>query len=105
MLRRAVTELQFVLEQNWGVVGWLLREAKSVADVRNAFLKIVNQHCGYSELFTDDRTRMTSANELRALRRKVAELQERHMRDHARRQSARGVSTKHPRRAQRDPIQ
>jgi DnaJ-domain-containing protein 1 len=90
-LRRAVNDLQFVLEQNWGVVGWLPREAKSIFDVRNAFAKIVHQRCGHLEPFTDDKTRKTKPKELRALRKRVAELQEQHSRDYARRQSARGV--------------
>lgn len=90
-LSRAVNALQFVVEQNWGEVGWLLREAKSISDVRNAFAKIVHQSCGYLEPFTGDQTRETNPNELRALRKRVADLQERHRRDYARRQSARGV--------------
>jgi hypothetical protein len=81
-LSRAVNELQFVLEQNWGVVGWLLREAKSISDVRSAFAKIVHQRCGYLEPFTDDQTRKTNTNELRALRKRVTEIRERHRRDY-----------------------
>ena len=88
-LSRAVNELQFVLEQNWGAVGWLLREAKSISDVRNAFAEIVHESCGYLEPFRDNLTRKTTSNELRALRKRVVELQERHRRDYARCQSAR----------------
>jgi hypothetical protein len=88
-LGRAVNDLQFVLEQNWGEVGWLLRESKSISDVRNAFAKIVHQNCGYLEPFRDSRTRKTTSKELRELRKKVAESQERHHRNYARRQSAR----------------
>jgi hypothetical protein len=87
-LGHAVNDLQFVLEQNWGVVGWLLREARSISDVRNAFAKIVHQSCRYLEPFRDDQTRQTTSNELRALRKRAAELQGRHRRDYARRQSA-----------------
>ena len=90
-LGRAVSELQFVLEQNWGVVGWLLREAKSIADVRNAFANIVHQNCGHLEPFTEDRTLETTPNELRALRKRLLELQERYRRDYARRQSVQGM--------------
>jgi hypothetical protein len=88
-LGRAVNDLQFVLEQNWGVVGWLLRAAKSISDVRSAFAKIVHQNCGYLEPFRDNRTRKITSNELRALRKRVVELQEQHRRDYARQQSAR----------------
>jgi DnaJ-domain-containing protein 1 len=90
-LSRAVNDLQFVLEQNWGEVGWLLREAKSISDVRDAFAKIVHQSCSYLEPFTDDQTRETNPNELRALRKSVAELQERHSRNYVQRQSAQDV--------------
>jgi len=81
-------DLQFVLEQNWGEVGWLLREAKSISDLRNAFAKIVHQSCRYVEPFTDDQTRKGNPNELRATRKRVAELQQRHRRDYAQSQSA-----------------
>jgi len=87
-LRHAVSDLQFVLEQNWGEVGWLLREAKSIADVRNAFVKIVHQNCGYLEPFRNGRTRKTTPNELRVLRKGVMELEGRNRRNYARRQSA-----------------
>jgi len=90
-LGRAVNDLQFVLEQNWGEVGWLLREAKSISDVRSAFAKIVHQRCGYLEPFTDEQSRKTTPGELRALRKRVAELRERHRRDYVRHQSAREV--------------
>jgi hypothetical protein len=53
-LRRNVIELQFVLEQNWGEVGWLLKQAKTEADVRAAFAKIVNLRCCLLEPFTRD---------------------------------------------------
>ena len=87
-LGRAVNELQFVLEQNWGVAGWLLREAKSISDVRNAFGKIVYQRCGYLEPFREPLTRETSLQELRSLRKRVAEVQERHRRNYERCQHA-----------------
>jgi len=74
-LRRAVNELQFVLEENWGVVGWLLREAKTLPDVRTAFGIVVIQRCRYLEPFTDDRTLRSSPKELRALRKRVTESQ------------------------------
>ena len=90
-LGRAVNELQFVLEQDWGEVGWLLKVAKSIADVRNAFAKIVIQRCGYLEPFKDDRVRKANSKDIRALRNKVAELQERYRRDYSRHQSAREV--------------
>lgn len=90
-LSRTVNDLQFVLEQNWGVVGWLLREAKSISDVRDAFAKIVHQRCENLEPFRDDRTRNITSRELRVLRKKVAELKERHSRDYAQRQSVQGA--------------
>jgi hypothetical protein len=83
-----VNELQFILEQNWGEVGWLLKQAKSIADVRNAVAKIVIQRCGHLEPFKDGRVRNTNPNELRALRKKIANLQERYRCNYARWQSA-----------------
>jgi hypothetical protein len=87
-LRRTVIELQFVLEQNWGMVGWLLWEAKSRPDVRRAFASIVNQKCKYLEPFREHPTRETTIQELRSLRKRVAEAQEGHRRNYARCQHA-----------------
>lgn len=88
-LNHAVNELQFVLEQNWGVVGWLLRDAKSISDVRSAFKEIVHQNCRYLEPFTDDQAKPAKPNELRAIRKRLVELNNLHRRDYFRRQSAR----------------
>jgi hypothetical protein len=82
-LRRAVSELNWVLELNWGVVGWLLLEAKSRSDVREAFSKIVNQNSGCLEPFRDPRTQRTTSQELRTLRKKLPDIQERHRCDYS----------------------
>jgi hypothetical protein len=76
-LLRDVIELQFVLEQNWGEVGWLLKQSKTEADVRTAFTKIVNPRCNLLEPFTRDHTLSTETN-LRELRKKTEELGDRH---------------------------
>lgn len=87
-LRRAVMELQFALEQNWGIVGWLLREAKTPSDVRYAFASIVTQNCGYLEPFTEYPTCETTMQNLRRLRKQVVGVQEQHRQNYARRQYA-----------------
>jgi hypothetical protein len=87
-LSRAVTELQFILEQNWGVVGWLLKIAKSCSDVRNAFAKIVIQNSMYLEPFREYPTRKTSMQGLRSLRKRLARSLEMHRRNYARWQHA-----------------
>ena len=76
-LRRNVVEIQFALEQNWGEVGWLLHEAKTEADVRNAFKKIVNPRCNLLGPFTRDHTLCTETS-LRELRKRVEELGKQH---------------------------
>lgn len=76
-LRRNVVEIQFALEQNWGEVGWLLHEAKTEADVRNAFKKIVNPRCNLLGPFTRDHTLCTETN-IRELRKRVEELGKQH---------------------------
>jgi hypothetical protein len=70
-LQRAVTELQFALEQNWGVAGWLLRQAREISEVRIAFQKIENPKCRFLELFTQKETKRTTGNELRRARQEV----------------------------------
>src|SRR5258707_2563565 len=68
-LRRNVSALQFVLEQNWGEVGWLLKQAKAEADVRAAFEKIVNPRCNLLGPFTKDH--VCSQTALRPLRKRA----------------------------------
>lgn len=84
-LRRNVIELQFVLEENWGVVGWLLLQAKNISDVQAAFRKIVNPRCGLLEPFTDSLTLETTPAELRQLRKREEEASERYRRNFKRR--------------------
>jgi hypothetical protein len=80
-LRRNVIELQFVLEQNWGAVGWLLKQAKTEADVRAAFERIVNPRCNLLEPFTKDHVCTRTA--LRPLRKRADVSVERRRRLHA----------------------
>ena len=77
-LRRNVIEIQFALEQSWGEVGWLLKQAKTEADVRAAFAKTVNPRCHLLEPFTTDHICTTTA--LRQLRKKAMTSKERHRR-------------------------
>lgn len=87
-LRRAVIELQFVLEENWGLVGWLLREARSPSDVRIEFGKMVSHNCRYLEPFREYPTRETTLPELRILRKRLESAQVRHRRNYTRCQDA-----------------
>ena len=80
-LRRNVIEIKFVLEQNWGEVGWLLKQANTEADVRVAFARIVNPRCNLLEPFTRDHICTTTA--LRQLRKKAKTSRERHGRHFA----------------------
>jgi hypothetical protein len=82
-LRRAVNELQFVLEQNWGEVGLGLWGAKTTADVRAAIRKIKNYRSGLLDQFTKDNTRSMSAPELRENRRNLNFAEQRHRVEYA----------------------
>src|SRR6185437_9748046 len=82
-LKRDVSELQFVLEQNWGVVGWRLFQAKTIFDVQAAFRSIVNPRCSLLELFISDRTLRTTAADLRKLRKRVKDARVRYRREFA----------------------
>ena len=82
-LQRQVPELQFVLEQNWGAVGWLLLQAKTTFDVQTAFRSIVNPQCSLLELFISDRTLQTAAADLRKLRKSVKDARVRYRREFA----------------------
>lgn len=72
-LRQDANDLNFALEENWGEVGWLLWQAKTISDVRYAFRSIVNPQCHLLEKFRRDRTRSTTGSELRAIRVKLLE--------------------------------
>jgi hypothetical protein len=44
-LRRSRDELQFVLEQNWALIGWELQQAENCSDIRAAFRRIEGIFC------------------------------------------------------------
>jgi hypothetical protein len=56
-LRRNVIELAFALEENWGEVGWQLRQAETLAEVRAALRNAVNPRCRLLEPLIDDQIR------------------------------------------------
>lgn len=68
-------ELQFVLEQNWGLIGWELRHAKTLGDIRAAFSAIKGFNCPHLELFRQYPTRRTTPAALRQLRKEMAHSQ------------------------------
>lgn len=82
MLGRNVAELQFALEQNWGVVGWLLWQAETIPEVQAAFRSVVNPVCRLLEPFTGDRTLQTTAVELRKLRKRAVDARVRYRREY-----------------------
>jgi hypothetical protein len=70
-LRRALVDLQFVLEQNWGQVGWDLKRAKSDADIRNAFARIENPNTSRLDRFRHYPTQSATAVDLRQFRKRI----------------------------------
>jgi hypothetical protein len=71
MLARFRDELLFVLEENWALVGWELRQAENASDLRAAFLRIKNMNCRSMELFCLDYPRETTFTELEAARERL----------------------------------
>lgn len=74
-LRRALTDLQFVLEQNWGLIGWELQQATTQADIRAAFSAITGFNCPRLDVFRRRPTQRTTSSSLRKLRRELANVQ------------------------------
>ena len=74
-LRRSLMELQFVLEQNWGLIGWELRHAKTLGDIRAAFSAIKGFNSPHLELFRQYPTQRTTSAALRHIRKEVAHSQ------------------------------
>lgn len=83
-LRRAVDELEFILEQNWGVVGWLLQRAETITEVQSALNeKIVSQRSRFLEPFTHEETQKTTASELRSTRKEIKSAEGKYRKHHA----------------------
>jgi hypothetical protein len=68
-LRRALVDLRFVLEQNWGQVGWDLKQAKSDADIRSAFAKIEGPNTSRLDRFRHYPTQTATVVNLKELRK------------------------------------
>jgi hypothetical protein len=75
-LGRALAELNFVLEQNWALIGWELQRAKTIPDIRAAFKEIVGFNCAQLEPYRYEPTQRTTSKELRHLRRELADAHE-----------------------------
>jgi len=67
-LRRVLGELNFVLEQNWGLIGWELSQTKTMAGIRSAFERIVGFNCHQLDAFRHEPTQRTTSATLRRLR-------------------------------------
>ncbi len=74
-LRRMLIELQFVLELNWGLIGWELHQAKTLGDIRAAFNAIKGINCPKLDLFRQHPTQRTTPAALRQLRKEMAHSQ------------------------------
>jgi hypothetical protein len=70
-LRRARVDLQFVLEQNWGHVGWDLKWGKSDADIRSALAKVEAPNTSRLDRFRQYPTQSATAVDLRQLRKRI----------------------------------
>jgi len=73
MLARIRDELLFVLEENWALVGWELRQAENASDLRTAFLRIKNVNCRSIELFCLNYPRETTFAKLEAAHKRLEE--------------------------------
>lgn len=70
-LRHRLLELNFLLEENWGLIGWELSRAKSPADVRSAFNVITGFDVPVLDLYRREPTLPAGAKELRDLRKEL----------------------------------
>lgn len=75
-LRRALLELQFVLEENWGLIGWELKHARTLGEIRAAFNAIKGFNCSRLEVFRREPTQSTTSAALRQLRKEIAAVQQ-----------------------------
>ena len=71
-LQQALANLQFVLEQNWGLIGWELQQARTLADIRSALSLITGYNCPRLDVFRRSPTQRTTSTALRRLREEFA---------------------------------
>ena len=73
MLRRALAELQFVLEQSWGLIGWELKHVRTLGDIRAVFSAVTGFNGPRLDLFRKHPTERTTPAALRLLREELAD--------------------------------
>jgi hypothetical protein len=71
-LLRELVEMNFILEQNWGLIGWGLKHAKTIGDIRCAFNLITKFNSLHLDLLRREPTQRATAMNLRRLRRDLA---------------------------------
>ena len=72
-LRRGLVEANLILEQNWGLVGWPLITASTVADIRAAFNLVTGFQYPILDLYRFEPTEHTTHAKLRELRHRLTE--------------------------------
>ena len=75
-LHRKRADLNFILEQNWGLIGWELQRAKSQVDIRDAFSLITEHHHPLLDALRHAPTQHATSDALRTLRKELAEVRD-----------------------------
>lgn len=74
-LRHRRDALNFILEQNWGLIGWELQHAKDLSDIRSAFCLITEHHHPLLDMLRHEPTMDATPNTLRALRKELTRVE------------------------------
>ena len=88
-LRRILVGYNSILEQNWGLIGWELKRAKTSTDIRNTFNLITSFEFPLLDRFRHEATLESTTEELRELRGDLAAAQTQGRKAYEKREEAR----------------
>lgn len=74
LLQQNRNELQFILEENWALIGWELQQAATPSDVREALRRIKGVRWRGLEIFSEAYRRETTFPQLEAARKRLQRL-------------------------------
>jgi hypothetical protein len=90
-LLRNLADLNFVLEQSWGLIGWHLSKAKAIVDIRSALNRITEFEYPALDVFRRVDTKAATTKSLRKLQRDLSGVLCQCRTDYEARESAREI--------------
>src|SRR5437763_15055265 len=78
-LLRALREIEFGIDQSWGAIGWILKDADSITDIQKAFSSIEQFNSSWLDIYRERETETATLTLIRRLRKDL-DLARKHLR-------------------------